>query len=369
MKETDNMKLSTEKLIKLITPEIKSYLHDAYQETIAQTIRNGRLDSKDPMYLPPDVLSIAKHHYDILLKRSATLTDKDLEILNLYISALPNTINQRSQSKAMTDFIDDFTTFLMYIGLWITHVYAPSYELSVFVESRRKDLTGELIKLLLKSVEQAYNNSNNVVCSLQAPEIRDLFGIRFIIDNTNDTKILLNVVKIIVSILTNPLSEEHQQFYNWVQTSTISYGGSSIPKEKLLQFCDYTLKMSNEKNYICKPKDNGYKTWQATLSINKPSPKVCGSMFELQARTSEMHEKAEYGYIDDDGNEQGHDHYKQQVHQLKKEIFSIDNYTRGGILYYNPIIGYDKDGVDKAKLIAQRTSSIHVVPVTSAVSE
>lgn len=359
------MKLSTEKLIKLITPEIISYLHDAYQETIAQTIRDGRLDLKDPKYLPPDVLSIAKHHYDVLHKRPAALTDKDLKILNLYIAGLPNTINQRSQSKAMTDFIDDFTTFLMYIGLWINHVYVPDYELSVFVESRRKDLTGELLKLLLKSVEQAYNNSNNFVCSLQAPEIRDLFGIRIIIDNNNDTKILLNVVKIIVSILTNPLSEEYQQFYNWVRTSTASYGGSSIPRERLLQFCEYTLKMSYEKNYICKPKDNGYKTWQATFSIYKPSPNVCGSMFELQARNSKMHEKAEYGYIDSNGNNQGHDLYKQKLHQLKKEIFSIDDYPHGGILYYNPTIGYDKDGVDKAKLIAQRTSSIHVVPVTS----
>lgn len=359
------MKLSTEKLIKLITPEIKSYLHDAYQETIAQTIQDGRLNPKEEKYLPSDVLSIAKHHYDLLCNRPTTLTGKDLEILNLYIAGLPNTINQRSQSKAMTDFIDDFTTFLMYIGLWINHVYAPEYELSVFVESRRKDLTGELIKLLISSVEQAYNNSDHSVLSLQAPEIRDLFGSRIIIDNNNDPKILLKVVKIIVSILTNPLSVEHQKFYNWVKTATISYGGSPIPRERLLPFCEYTLKMSHEKNYVLNPKDNGYKTWQATFSISNTSPKACGSMFELQARTSEMHEKAEYGYIDSDGNDQRHDLYKRELHLLKKEIFSIDDYPRGGILYYNPTIGYDKDGVDKAKLIAQRTSSIHVVPVTS----
>lgn len=55
--------LTTMELINLLSPELKSYLYDVHQETIASTIRDGKLKPSSKDYLPPDVLSLKKHRY------------------------------------------------------------------------------------------------------------------------------------------------------------------------------------------------------------------------------------------------------------------------------------------------------------------
>lgn len=50
--------LTTMELINLLSPELKSYLYDVHQETIASTIRDGKLKPSSKDYLPPDVLSL-----------------------------------------------------------------------------------------------------------------------------------------------------------------------------------------------------------------------------------------------------------------------------------------------------------------------
>ncbi len=360
--------LTPQKCIELLSPELKSYLYDIHQKTVEQTVRDGKLDPSSKGYLPPDVLSLKKHRYKLLLENGTSMFQgKDAEILECYISSFPKSIKHRELTKTMTDVVDSLTNLLMHIGIWITHEYRPEYHITVCVLSRRKDWEGEETKALIKSVSTVYNNNENSI-SIQPPEIRDLFGIRIILEQTTDTYILLQVMKIVVNILTNPSSTEFNLFYNWLRTTNKFYGGSPIPKERLLPFKKYDFSMSHEKNYITKPKANGYKSWQATFTIGPSSPKACGSMFELQGRTSQMEEILEYGFGTDEQDCLGHDDYKKELYKLKKELFSINDY-KGGLLYYNPIIGYDVDGIGKSKQISVRTSSVHLVSETTAHAE
>lgn len=360
--------MTTKECIELLSPELKSYLYEVHQETIASTVRDGKLNPSDENYLPPDVLSLKKHRYKILSQNGTSkFTGKDAEILDFYISSFPKSIKQREMTKTMTDVVDSLTNLIMHIGIWVTHEYRPDMHITVHVMSRRKDWEGEETKLLLKSVEQVYSNDSSV--SIQPPTIRDLFGIRVILEQTDDTIVLLQVTRIIVAVLTNPSSKEYTSFYHWVKTTDKLYGGSPIPKERLLRFLDYDFSMSHEKNYIQTPKSNGYQTWQATFTVEASSPKAGGSMFELQARTNEMEVQLEYGgNLDEDSSDLAHCDYKKELYELRKELFSIENYT-GGLLFFNPSIGYDTDGIGRPKQIAARTSSVHLVSEKDANTE
>lgn len=361
--------ITTKECIELLSPELKSYLYDVHQETIANTVRDGRLDPSSADYLPPDVLSLKKHRYQILAQNGTSkFSGKDAEILECYISSFPKAIRQRELTKTMTDVVDALTNLIMHIGIWITHhEYYPDYHIAVHVMSRRKDWESEETKLLLKSVEAVYTNDSSISL-VQPPVIRDLFGMRVILEQTTDKNILLKVMRIIVSILANPSSMEYKHFYHWVKTNDKLYGGSPIPKERLLRLLDYDFTMSHEKNYIENPKANGYESWQATFTVEASSPKAGGSMFELQGRTSQMEELLEYGLYADNKKNLAHEDYKQELYKFRKEIFSIQNYT-GGLLYYNPAIGYDADGIGQPKRIASRTSSVHLVSEKNAYAE
>ena len=361
--------MTTKELINLLSPELKSYLYDVHQETVANTIRDGQLDPFKKEYLPPDVLSLKKHRFEILSRNGISkFTGKDAEILECYISSFPKALKQRELTKTMTDVVDSLTNLLMHIGIWITHheYCCPDFHIAVHVTARRKDWESEETKLLLKSVEAVYTNSSSIF-SVQPPIIRDLFGIRVILEQTKDKNVLLAVMKIIVSILTNPNSRDYKNFYQWDKTSTKLYGGSPIPKERLLRFLEYDFSMSHEKNYIEHPKANGYTSWQATFTVEASSPKAGGSMFEVQGRTSEMEELLEYGFGDSE-KKVSHEDYKQELYKLRRDLFTIENYS-GGLLYYNPNIGYDADGIGLPKRIASRTSSVHLVSETNVNAE
>ena len=349
-------------LIKLLSPDVKSYIHDIHLITIANTIRDGKLNPNSPQYLPPDGLSIVKHHQQLLLnpKYKHSLTGTDAQILGCYTSGQEDIIRRRDLTKAMTDFMVRLTDQCMHIGLWITHEHCPDLQhFTVDVQSRRKDIFGTELKLLLKSVELVHSNPT-IISPLKT---RDDFGIRMILEQTDDPEVLLKVLQITINVLTNPHSEDHLAFYKWVKTSKKNYGGAPLPKDYLLSFRDYSIILSNEKNYVENAKPNGYETWQATGTIAPGSPTVCGLPFEIQGRTSKMHEKAEYGIgLTEEEKRLGlaHFDYKKQLDELKAEIYSFENYT-GGILYFNPAYGYDKDGILTYKPIAGRTSSIHLV--------
>lgn len=362
-------KLTPTECIELLSPELKSYLYEIHQETITSTVRDGKLNPKAENYLPPDVLSLKKHRYKILSAGTAQFQGKDAEILDCYISSFPKSIKQREMTKTMTDVVDGLTNLIMHIGIWITHEYRPDLHITLYVISRRKDWEGEETKYLLKSVELVYTTDTDSVSPIQPPIIRDLFGIRVILEQTDDTNVLLQVMKIIVAILTNPSSKEYIGFYHWVRNTDKLYGGSPIPKERLLRFLEYDFSMSHEKNYINNPKSNGYQSWQATFTVEASSPKAGGSMFELQGRTSLMEEKLEYGgNLSEDDTQLAHFDYKKELYELRKEIFSIKDYT-GGLLFFNPSIDYDIDGIGKPKQIAARTSSVHLVSEKMANTE
>ena len=182
---------TTQELINLLSPELKSYLYDIHQETIVNTIRDGRLKPSEKGYLPPDVLSLKKHRYKILMQNgTAMFNGKDKEILECYISSFPKAIRQRELTKTMTDVVDALTNLIMHIGVWITHEYHPDFHITVHVMSRRKDWEGEETKLLLKSVEAVYTTDfSSSILSVQPPVIRDLFGIRVLLEQTTDKNV------------------------------------------------------------------------------------------------------------------------------------------------------------------------------------
>lgn len=341
----------------LLSDQLKSFFIDAYAEALENTVADGKLDLSDEKYRQPDVLSIAQHLEETLDSRKSVLSTilddpVDWSVFNLFLPSLRQTVRQRKLTMGYTSLIADLTDFIRYICLWLNS--EKEYYIDVKLISRRKSLTSELKKILIKSLEHAENPELMFV----PPVIRDRFGIRFITAN-DDPKLLLELVKIIVSILTNSDSIYFAEFTNWLKNTNSKFGGEQIPRERLLAFLKYNFTLGNVKNYILNPKPSSYESWQGTFTVDATSPNLGGFMFELQARTLKMHKNAEYGLA-------SHHEYKEEAELRVSGVFEIGKDEYDGLVFYagKKYPNLDMDGYTAPADILSRHVSPHVVPET-----
>lgn len=336
-----------------LSENLKNFFHDCYNQAVKETIQDGKLDYRNKKYRQPDILSILEHLEKVLVKRKEELSGDELSVLNCYLPSLRNTIKNRKITMGATTFISRLTEFIMYVCIWLNS--EKGFNIDMKLESRRKSLEGELTKILKKSLEQV--NSNDFIIAAQPPVIRDRYGLRLIITD-NDPQLLLEVTRIIVSILTNPVSDFHLEFTKWIKNANYKFGGEEIPKNKLLNLMEYSFSLSDVKDYVNNPRKSTYQSWQGTISIDATSPSLGGLKFELQVRTWEMHINAESGPA-------SHDKYKENVAEYQ-DIFKIEDYS-GGIVFYNgpDCLALDKDGLSTHAHILSRHVSPHVIERTS----
>lgn len=336
----------------VLSQKLKTFFITSFEEAVVKTIADGKLDTHSKQYRPPDILSIVEHLEIVLENRKSELDGEDRLIFNCFLPSLRQTIRHRKLTMGSTSFISKFTDFIRYICIWLNS--EKGYNIDVKLVSRRKGLQSELKKILLKSLE----NVNNPELMLTPPVIRDRFGLRVILAQ-DDPDLLLEVVRIIISILTNPDSDYYIDFTTWVKSVSGKFGGEEVPKDIILDFLNYNLNLGSIKNYISSPKDSSYQSWQCTFTVDATSPSLGGFMFELQVRTAAMHKNAEYGPA-------AHDDYKKEVAQSVQDIFEIKEYSGGIVFYEGPDYpDLDQDGLSTCAQILSRHVSPHVVERTS----
>lgn len=338
-----------------LSEKLKDFFITAFDEALQKTITDGKLSHRSKKYRQPDVLSVVEHLEMVLDSRKSELSklsEKDRIVFNCFLPSLRQTIRHRKLTMGYTSLVSDLTDFIRYICIWLNS--EKGYNVDVKLVSRRKALTSELKKILIKSLEHADEPELMFI----PPIIRDRFGLRIILADDNP-ELLLELVKIIISILTNTDSDSYIEFIKWLRTVDCKFGGEQIPREMLLNFLNYHFNLGNVKNYVTTPKPSTYQSWQGTLTVDATSPNLGGFMFEIQARTAAMHKNAEHGPA-------SHDEYKKEIELKVKGVFEVKDYSGGIVFYEGPEYpDLDLDGFEVHAEILSRHVSPHVVERTS----
>ena len=336
----------------VLSQELKTFFITSFDRAVRKTIADGSVDVKSEQYRHPDILSIAEHLEEVLDNRKHELEGEDRLVLNCFLPSLRQTVRHRRLTMASTSFVSDLTDFIRYICIWLNN--EKGYNIDVKLVSRRKGLLSELKKILIKSLEHADDPER----MFTPPVIRDRFGLRVILSEDNP-ELLLDVVRFIISILTNQDSDAYVEFITWLNSADFRFGGEKLPKDVLMDILSYKLNAEKVKNYVSTPKDSTYQSWQCTLSVDPTSPNLGGYMFELQARTAAMHKNAEHGLA-------SHDKYKSDTELAVKDVFEIKNYSGGIVFYEGPEYpDLDQDGLSTSAHILSRHVSAHVAERTS----
>ena len=185
-----------------LSEKLKDFFITSFDEALLQTIQDGKLQHQDPKYQRPDVLSIIQHLEKVLDRRKTELSGVDRLVFYCFLPSLRQSIRHRKLTMGATSLVEDLTNFIRYICIWLNS--EKGYNVDVKLISRRKALTSELKKILLKSLEHA-DDAERIFLP---PVIRDRFGLRVILAD-DDPELLLELTKIIVSILTNPDSDAY----------------------------------------------------------------------------------------------------------------------------------------------------------------
>ena len=336
-----------------LSEKLKDFFITAFDEALEKTIADGKPESS--CRKQPDVLSIVEHLEMVLSSRKANLSDldeNDRQVFNCFLPSLRQTVRHRKLTMGYTSLVSDLTDFIRYICLWLNS--EKGYNIDVKLVSRRKALTSELKKILIKALEHADDPELMFI----PPIIRDRFGLRIILAEDNP-ELLLVITKIIISILTNTDSEPYIEFTTWLHNVDCKFGGEQIPKKSLLNFLDYHFNLGNVKNYVLTPKSSTYESWQGSLTVDATSPNLGGFIFEIQTRTAAMHKNAEHGPA-------SHDEYKKEIELKVKGVFEVKDYSGGIVFYEGPDYpDLDLDGFEVHAEILSRHISPHVVEKTS----
>ena len=310
-------------------PETLSFLHNKYQLALQQS---------------SNILEIVKNLFSIL--KDEEVSEADAEAFDSFIDGLRGCYRFREKTFVITNVITYITITIMYIILWLNE--NNNIHLDINWYSRRKSLESELTKILRKSAE---NSSIN---------IRDRFGIRGILLNKDVQKNNIEKIDIIFKAIKDILVRESPSkdaFMEWYQTNpTIN----KINRFELDAFLvDIPFAITDVRDYIHKPKANGYQSLQFTLQTSVYSPILPGAKIEFQLRDLDMHNRAE-GYVVAENPEmdQSHQSYKNEIDERISKVFRIDDFAKvnlSGFVNYDDK-NADRDGLHHPKHFADRRS-------------
>lgn len=301
-----------------------------------------------------------EEHLQTELASVTTSNSKDKKILGAFKDKLAKCIGGRLPTFKITECVEAILHVILYIVIWINHQY--KMELDVVVKARRKSVESELAKILsLADVDDP-------------TPLMDRFGIRVInYEGIHDLCFLLTKV---INVLCSPSHEDRKDFlkfaqanFNSLQLATINhvfslpfspmplfrkddstrfdpakYPDIELPTPEDFELVKYLA--GNIKYYLNPPKENGYQSIHAILTLDNTSPELAGLQIELQFRTWAMDNHAE-----NDINA-SHDVHKDRVKQYKK-IFTLseDELKDANIRFFNSYknIHNDPDGIHFGK--------------------
>ena len=276
------------------------------------------------------------------------IPEEDASVFFSFMDGLVNCYRERKMTFEITDFVTELNSVVMYIIRWLNEEKQANIDINWY--ARRKALESDLTKILNKSL---LDDDISVY-------IRDRFGIRGILLNKDVQKNNIEKIDIIFKAIKDILVRESpskDEFMEWYHSNPSI---NKINQFKLDSFViDIPFAITDVRDYIHKPKANGYQYLQFTLQTSVYSPILPGAKIEFQLRDLDMHNKAE-GYVVAESPEmdQSHKSYKNEIDERISNVFRIDDFAKvnlSGFVSYDDK-NADRDGLHHPKHFADRRS-------------
>lgn len=315
-----------------MTKETLKLIHRCYQDALKKS---------------SNILEIVQNLYDIL--EEAEVADEDSSSFDSFIDGLRGCIYSRQKTFEITNVITYLNITFMYIILWLNQTQNLNIDINWY--SRRKSLESELSKLLRKS------NSN------LSANIRDRFGLRGILLNTDSDEVVKSYIYLIFDAILGIVAAKNRKMRkNFIEWFENNQGISPIDKNIIQQVLNIPFSIDFVKDYIKNPKSNNYQSLQFTMSIQMYSQILPGCQMEVQLRSIKMHEEAVYGTA-------SHEKYKQYLQDNLEEdpiskVFCVDDFSELHIKGFTSYDSkeHDQDGIHFAKEFSDRRISTTLVP-------
>lgn len=276
------------------------------------------------------------------------IPEEDASVFFSFMDGLVNCYRERKMTFEITDFVTELNSVVMYIIRWLNEEKQANIDINWY--ARRKALESDLTKILNKSL---LDDDISVY-------IRDRFGIRGILLNKDTQKNNIEKIDIIFKAIKDILVRESPSKDAFVEWYQICPTINKINRFKLDAFLtDIPFAITDVRDYIHKPKANGYQSLQFTLQTSVYSPILPGAKIEFQLRDLDMHNKAE-GYVVAESPEmdQSHKSYKNEIDERISNVFRIDDFAKvnlSGFINYDDK-NADRDGLHHPKHFADRRS-------------
>ena len=313
-------------------------IHEAYQQAVEKS---------------SNLLEIANSLYDIL--NQVELDDEeDAEAFETFLDGMRGCIGTRQRTFEITNFSIYIIITMMYIIIWLNST--RNMHIDIKLKARCKALESELTKLLKKS--------NGTLSA----NIRDRFGIKAIVQNelpeTEVEQIIYKIFECISGILAAKNRKMRKEFADWVEKNK----NIMLPDKEVIK-CVLNTPFGIDfiKDYIKEPKENGYRAYQFTMSIQMYSEVLAGCLFEIQLKSRQMEEEAEHGKA-------SHEVYKMtgglseeelsEVDKYINKVFCVDDFSKVHIIGFSGYESKDEDinGIHNAKEYTERRVSTTMIP-------
>lgn len=301
---------------KNMTQETLDFLHRAYNRIASSPKTSNIIDILEELQMIIELYNAPA---------------EDVDELEIFCKNINSSIKARKKTFQLTNMVADIVYTMMYIAIWANS--ERNLDIDINILARRKALESELTKFLQKG------------------EVHDRFGIRGIVlnndseDDSIETQKLYQFCQYVINILTHGNEKDFEDFLKWKDSNNLRY----INKARIEYILSFEFKVTNVKDYISCPKENGYKSYHFVLSLYEDE-------FELQFRTNRMHQHSVNG-------EAKHSKYKNRLDASIKNVFRIDDFSKvyivGFTSYNSP--DDDIDGIHHAKSLFNRRISRRLI--------
>ena len=287
--------------IKKLLPNPKSrdstlaVIHEAYQIATQQA---------------SDLPQIASAFYNQLVNFKDMIPFEDKDFYFKFMAGVKTCYQERKQTYSVTNLIITINLVVCNIIKWLNtspkvvrdslskENLLKEFDFDVRIISRRKALESELKKILKRAIENDYIMRNREYYSY-SPEmsctIRDRFGFLCILKDESEAEIKkIDILsKTVIDIFCEQNYDVREAFLNWINSADITDKVDDIDKVSCNLILNMTYSVTHYKDYIRKPKSNGYQSIQFTFNIDfDPKYTYTGVTFEAQFRTETMHKNA-----------------------------------------------------------------------------
>lgn len=264
---------------------------------------------------------------------------EDVQSVDYFLDKVNKSISARKLTFQSTNLCTEVLHATMYIVAWANKLFKKQIDANI--TARRKSLESELTKEL----EMADN--------LNPGQIRDRFGIRFVVLNKNDgINLCCFLATKILNVLCSLNRQDRQDFANYVKTldkqtqkrlnkllsvpfvlepldrvDTKPFVPEDYPQIKLPTDADRQVvqHLKGSMKFYFDPKWNGYQSIHFILGIDTNSEIMPGFQMELQFRTWEMHKYAENSIdASHDAHKEGVADYAKVFHLSDEELEKAD---------------------------------------------